>query len=52
MIKLQLTVGIILSILGLGNLGFYGWGSHDPASLAVGIGCMFVATWFMLDKQD
>ena len=33
------------AIIGAVNLGFYAWGSHDPANLAVGIFCFFAALW-------
>jgi hypothetical protein len=33
------------AVLGAINLGFYAWGSHDPASLAVGIWCLFAVLW-------
>jgi hypothetical protein len=33
------------SLVGIANLAFYAWGPQDPKSLAVGIACLFVATW-------
>jgi hypothetical protein len=38
-------------VLGWGNLLFYAYGSHEPASLAIGIACLFTATWLFQDER-
>jgi hypothetical protein len=37
-------------LAGLMNLAMYSWGSHAPENLAVGIACLFIATFDMLGK--
>ena len=36
---------LVCVLVGLANLAFYGWGSHDPSNLAVGIACLFLVLW-------
>lgn len=43
--ELKMLLNVACAIIGAINLGFYAWGSHDPASLAVGIFCLFAALW-------
>lgn len=45
MSSLRALLTVICAIVGAVNLGFYAWGTHDPASLAVGIFCLFAASW-------
>jgi hypothetical protein len=43
-VKMWLDIACV--IVGAFNLGLYAWAPiHDPANLAVGIFCLFAATW-------
>lgn len=37
-----------LAVMGFINLGYYGWGSHEPKALAAGIMCLFVALFLTI----
>ena len=40
---------VVNLVFGLGNLADYAYGSQEPARLAVGIACLFVATMLNSD---
>lgn len=39
------VLSMLNTVMGAINLGVYAWGAHEPASLAVGVFCLFVAQY-------
>ena len=45
------VIYILNVVVGFANLSFYAWGSHETAALALGIACLFAATWCRQETQ-